>query len=135
VQAGASLLPVPATLIRKAKQMRVVERKAFLALPPGTIYCKGVKWAFEALCIKGETFRNDWYYLNPAWPYAGDSGAALNLLDDGFINGTSFSCETAETRDALLEADAVFLIFEDADLVFLRGMIDRAIRAGTSGIQ
>jgi hypothetical protein len=107
--------------------MRVVDRKSFLALPPGTIYCKGVRWAFDAMCIKDDSLENDWIYLNMAWPSARDSGAAVDLLDKSLETGSSFACEDAFGRDGCFDDDAVFLIFEMDDLLALKNRVETAI--------
>jgi hypothetical protein len=107
--------------------MRVVDRKTFLTLPAGTIYCKGVPWAFDGLCIKGDSLENDWIFLDPAWPSAHDSGEAADLLDASLADGSSFACETAYGRDGCFDDSDVMLIFEKGDLLALRSMIDIAI--------
>lgn len=107
--------------------MRVVDRKTFLTLLPGTVYCKGVQWAFDSISVKGDSLSNDWFYLNPAWPDALDSGEAVLLLEQSLREGISFQCETAEGRDGCFDNDAVFLIFECEDLLVLRALIDTAL--------
>ncbi len=107
--------------------MRVVNRKDFLALPAGTIYCKGVQWAFDGLCIKDDSLANDWIYLDPAWPAAHDSGEAVGLLETSLATGSSFPCEDAMGRDGCFTEDAVFLIFEADDLFSLKSHIETAI--------
>ena len=107
--------------------MRVVDRKAFLALPAGTIYCKGVPWAFDSICIKDDSLGNDWIYLNPAWASAHDSGEAMDLLEKSLETGSSFACEDAYGRDGCFDDKEVFLIFEEADLKALRSHIDHAL--------
>lgn len=109
--------------------MRVVDRKAFLALPPGTIYCKGVQWAFDGLCIKGDSLENDWIYLDMAGPDAKDSGEYGELLEQSLAGGSSFPSETSYGRDGCFDDDAVFLIFEAADLDRLRAFINAAPRS------
>ncbi len=108
--------------------MRVVDRKAFLALPAGTIYCKGEPWAFGSICIKDDSLENDWIYLDPAWPSAFDPGEACALMQASLDGGPSFPCEDAMGRDGCFDDTAVFLIFEKADLETLRSHIDRAIQ-------
>lgn len=108
--------------------MRVVNRKTFLTLSVGTIYCKGSQWAFDGLCIKDDSLDNDWIYLNPAWPSAHDSGEAMDLLERSLETGSSFPCEDAYGRDGSFDDKDVFLIFERADLEALRTHIDRAIQ-------
>src|SRR6185312_16833490 len=116
--------------VKRGPSMRVVNRKAFLILPVGTIYCKGVPWAFEGLCIKGDSLSNDWIYLHPAWAAAHDSGAAMGLLETSLETGSLFACENAYGRDGCFDDKEVFLIFEKPDLEALRGHIDRAIGLG-----
>jgi len=111
--------------------MRVVNRKDFLVLPAGTIYCKGVPWAFDGICIKDDSLANDWIYLDMAWPSAHDSGDAMALLDTSLETGSSFPCEESFGRDGCFDEGAVFLIFEPADLWALRGRIDVALAAAT----
>lgn len=107
---------------------RVVDRKTFLTLPPGTIYAKGVKWAFDGLAIKGESLENDWYYVQPAWVDADDSEEALDRLEAMLEHGHSYSIETAEGRDGYFDADAVFLVLEQSDLKILSGWVTAALR-------
>lgn len=108
--------------------MRVVDRKTFLTLPADTVYCKGVQWAFDGLCVKADSLENDWIYLNPAWASAHDSGEAMDLLERSLETGSSFECEDAFGRDGCFDDKDVFLIFEKKDLLQLRGYIDRAIQ-------
>lgn len=109
--------------------MRVVDRKTFLTLPRGTIYAKGSRWAFEDLCIKGDTMSagNDWSSLCPAWVAAHDSGEAFARLEQMLETGASYPMEESYCRDGCYEDDAIFLIFERADLIKLRGFVDAAI--------
>lgn len=107
--------------------MRVVDRKTFLTLPAGTIYCKGVQWAFEGLCIKGDSLTNDWIYLDPAWPSAIDSGAAFDLLDKSLADGSSFTGQDAYGRDGCFDDTEIMLIFERADLIAMRARIEAAL--------
>jgi hypothetical protein len=109
--------------------MRVVNRKTFLTLPAGTIYCKGVPWAFDGLCIKGDSLENDWIYLDPAWPSAHDSGEATALLDQSLEAGSSFPCEESYGRDGCFDDKDVFLIFEKPDLEAFRSHIDVALQS------
>lgn len=107
--------------------MRVVDRKTFLTLPAGTIYCKGAPWAFDTICIKDDSLANDWIYLNPAWPSAHDSGEAVELLETSIATGSSFPCEDAFGRDGCFNEKDVFLIFEMEDLFSLKNRIETAI--------
>ena len=44
--------------------MRIVDRKTFLTLPPGTAFQKGKPWYWEGLCFKtAAEYENDWRFL------------------------------------------------------------------------
>lgn len=111
--------------------MKVVDRKAFLMLPAGTIYCKGKQWFFEGINIKGDSIDNgmsgDWWTLNMAWADAPNSNEAFDLLEASLATGSSFPHQDGESRDGLFADDAIFLVFERADLLTLRGYVDAAL--------
>lgn len=111
--------------------MRVVNRADFLKLPPGTIYAKGVQWAFEGIEIKGDSLENDWYTLDPAWVSGNDSEECVELLERALAEGISVPMEVAQGRDGYFDAGAVFLVFEREDLLILRSMIDAALKCWT----
>lgn len=107
--------------------MRVVNRKTFLSLPVGTIYCKGFEWTFESLCVKGETLEfNDWFLLDPSW-IDEDSSTCFESLGEMLERGTSRPMQDTICRDGCYDDGAIFLVFEKADLHKLREMIDTAI--------
>lgn len=107
--------------------MLVVDRQKFLALPAGTIYCKGSRWHFGELCIKGDSLPNDWSYCNPAWASAHDSGAAMDLMEKSLSDGSSFASEADYGRDGYFDDDAIFLVFQKPDLLLLREAVDVAL--------
>jgi hypothetical protein len=107
--------------------MRVVDRKTFLGLPEGTFYCKGERWCFDDMCLKGESLSNDWFYLSFNWIESDDSGMAFDRLEDMAANGASYPMEDAWTRDGCFDDDALFLVFERDDLERLRGLIDKTL--------
>lgn len=109
--------------------MRILDRAEFLKQPAGIFYAKGRPWAFDTLCIKGETTKsgNDWLYLNPCWVAAKDSNEAFDRLETMLSGGTSFPGDDAYGRDGMFDVDAIFLVFELADLTALRAFVDAAI--------
>jgi hypothetical protein len=110
--------------------MKVVDRATFLKLPAGTIYCKGRQWMFENISIKGENSGpNDWNYASPTWVDATDSNDAFDALESMLRDGTSRPCDDSFGRDAMYEADAIFLVYEPDDLRFLKEQIDNALEA------
>lgn len=113
--------------------MKVVDRTTFLRLPAGTIYCKGKQWIFENISIKGENVGpNDWYCASPTWVQSTDSNDAFDALESMLKHGASRPCDDSYGRDALYEADAIFLVYEPDDLLFLREQIDNALEADST---
>ncbi len=107
--------------------MRVVNRKAFLALPEGTIYCKGEEWVFEGLCIKERNSgENDWYEYDPAW-IDEDSSTCFDSLSEMLESGASRPMQDTICRDGCYDDDAIFLVFERGDLLKLRDRLNVAI--------
>jgi hypothetical protein len=96
--------------------MRVVDRKAFLVMPAGTVYAKGIKWSFEGLRIKHECQENDWHYVEPADIAAFDSNERFGLLEDMLSNGTSVPMEELAMRDGCFNEEEIFLVFEPEDV-------------------
>lgn len=109
--------------------MRVMNRADFLKMPPGTIYAKGIPWVFRNLSIKAETLGIDWVCLDPCWVSAHDSGDAVDRLEEMMSAGASYPGEDAFGRDGCFDAEAVFLVFERADLEALQEHISAALAA------
>lgn len=102
--------------------MRIVDRKTFLAMPEGTVYAKiEQKWVVDTpLCVKYEsTDYNDWYYMSFDWVDANDSGEAVDRLEEMAKGKASYPVQQSIARDALFEEEALFMIYERADLEFI----------------
>ncbi len=97
--------------------MRVYNRKDFLALPAGTLYCAGVEWAFNELGVKGDTWPpNDFIKLGLQWVEAQGSTEATDRLDAMLKTGASFPLQQSYGRDGGFDQDEVYLVYEPADL-------------------
>jgi hypothetical protein len=112
--------------------MRIYRRTEFLKLPPGTVYAKGVPWAFEDLSFKGDTTGNDWWEHSPTWVDAESSEEAFGRLNEMLEGGASYPMANSECRDGCFNDDAIFLVFERTDLEKLRELIDGAINVSVS---
>ena len=98
--------------------MRVMNRADFLKQPSGTVYAKGVRWAFDGLCIKGESLESDWAYLNPCWVEGYDSGECFDRLEEMLTKGFNYPGDRGGfVRDGLFETGAAFLVFDQRDLI------------------
>lgn len=106
--------------------MRIYRRAEFMKLPEGTVFCKGKPWAFEDLCVKGETIPNNFYARGLQWVDAHDSGEAFDRLEEMLAEGASYPLETAEMRDGCFNDEDLFLVYEKADLVSLIALFQQA---------
>lgn len=108
--------------------MRLYQRAEFLKLPEGTIFNKGVQWNFGCLSVKGEsTNYNDFYCCDLDWVDGNNSEECFDRLDSMLKDGASFPAQDSGCRDGLFDDDAIFLVWERADLEKLRGYVDDAI--------
>lgn len=98
--------------------VKIYNRTDFLKLPENTIFVKGARCYFIGdMCIKGETWGNDFLYSSLYNFDADDSGNWANKFDDALENGTSLEADfEIAQRDGLYEDDAVFLVYEKEDI-------------------
>jgi hypothetical protein len=107
--------------------MRIYRRSDFLKLPAGVIFAKGQPFAFDEIQIKGDSLPNDFFCRSWTWIKAYDSGEAMHRLDQMLEQEASFPIEDGEGRDGLFDDDAIFIVFEPADLQKMREDIDTAV--------
>lgn len=108
--------------------MKILNREQFLAMPEGTMFCKGTPWAFGSMSIKHETTSyGDFYFRTFEGIEFHDSGQLFDRYQAMLDDGASYPLETSVGRDGLDEADALFLVFETDDLLELRQTVDWAI--------
>lgn len=103
--------------------MKVYHRNDFLLLPAGTLFCKGVEWSFYDLCIKGETWENDFLYSNLTLMSSISSNDYFDKLDDSLNNGTSYFINQDFSRDGSFDDSELFLVYERKDLEYLEHLI------------
>lgn len=114
--------------------MKVYNRKAFMALPDGTIFMKGARWYFNDLQVKHDTLFNDagepidWVDTDLTMPASHDSGELSDRLEDMLANGESFPINTDAGRDGCFNDEDLFMVFEKGDLLTLGGYIDAALK-------
>lgn len=96
--------------------MKVLRRDEFLALPPGTMFCKGKKWLFKELQVKGETvLDNGCWSLSLDGVSGDDSEEIFDRYEEMLTNSASYPLDDGYTRD-MFDEDALFLVFEADDL-------------------
>lgn len=108
--------------------MKIVNRSQFLQLPPGTLYAPGQRWAFDGLCVKGETLPNneDWSYRTLVWIDSEGDADQWQKLEQMLEKGTSEPLARYYNRDGSFDPQAIFLIYEPADLSALKAVIATA---------
>src|ERR1700744_101724 len=101
--------------------MKIIDRKAFLKLPPGTLYAKYRSLGcWGDLVIKMEsTEYNDWYQYSLLNGWAGCDNS------DQFFDRVQ-QCEKGEAelqndldcegRDGLFEDDQLFIVYDNTDI-------------------
>jgi hypothetical protein len=100
--------------------MKIVNRETFLNMPPNTVFAKYKPCFFDELCIKGETWHEDFWSQSLINIESDNSGEFIDILENARINGNSFRLDLdCEDRDALFEKDQLFAIFEKQDIVVL----------------
>lgn len=91
--------------------MRVYTRAEFMKLPAGTMYCKGVRWSFGALCVKDiTTDYNDWYEMSLDWIDGRNSEECFDRLQVMLDSGASFPMQNSIYRDGMFDEENIFLV-------------------------
>lgn len=99
--------------------MKIVNRKTFLGLPKGTVYAKiPERWIVQDLCVKYDSYDNDWLYMSFDWVDADNSGEASDRLDK-MEHGKSYPVNKSLSRDGLFDESDMFLIYEEHDINFI----------------
>lgn len=101
--------------------MKIVDRKTFLTLPPGILYCKTKPCHFGDIAIKYDTWTNDWIYQSfPYFQEESDSSDAYFEAYQKLEKGESLTLDVdCAGRDGLYEEDEKFLIYEEKDIRIL----------------
>ena len=101
--------------------MKILNLKAFLNLPEGTLYSKYKTGAFDGLAIKGESSSGtmDWWYQNLIGNVESESSNQMfDILFRAEETLGSFALEfDSEGRDGLFEEDQLFAVYEDRDVL------------------
>lgn len=108
--------------------MRRVTRAELLALPAGVLYRERLPSAsFGGLCMKAETWANDWLYRDLEVPVdCEDSTERWDLLEGGRRFALDFDgC----SRDGAFEDGAEYFVYEASDLEGFLGVLCRAVPA------
>ena len=104
--------------------MKIVDRKTFLALPPETLFAKYEPCAFEDLCIKGETWGDDFLVQDITGSIeCCDSNEFVNRLDHSEATEESVPMDFECTgRDGCFDEGQLFAVWEPNDV---RALIER----------
>lgn len=92
------------------------------------MFCKGTKWCFDNISIKGHSLENDFLYVDLCNIDTDSSDQWVDRIEDSLKNGTSYSINNQLARDGLFEEEGIFLVFEKKDIEFLINLFKISIR-------
>jgi hypothetical protein len=109
--------------------MKIVDRKAFLKMPEGTLFCKYDPCVFGEMHVKGSTWGDDFLLKRAFGEVACDNGAELDdVLETARISGESFNLDfDCLGRDGLFDSGQLFAIWEKSDIEGFQSLLSRAI--------
>lgn len=108
--------------------MKIVDRKTFLAMPPNTVFAKFKPDIFEELCIKFESYENDFRYMQINDSIEGNCEALHNSLEDCVKNGTNLPIAFESAfRDGLFDDDQLFAVWDSKDILALVRALNRCV--------
>lgn len=103
--------------------MRIVNKKTFLELPAGTIYCKyGSIGCFGDLAIKEESLGKDWYYIDliNGWEGCENTEEFFDLMRKAEAGKEHFRNDLhTQSRDGLYEDGQLFAVYDRRDILQL----------------
>ena len=106
--------------------MKIVNRKEFLALPPGTLYTRFKSCYTDGLAIKHDTLDNgdDWFYTELIASTTKSDGDMK--LDNG--EELPFNADW-EGRDGAFDPEQMFIVYSPADVLAFAETLARLINA------
>ncbi|WP_276122676.1 hypothetical protein [Pararhizobium qamdonense] len=113
--------------------MKIVDRKTFLTLPAGAVYCQASQpYGWDDIRIKSDTAftegTGDWYETSLTNIEASGSDELFDRWDDMKNNGVSYPLDIETVgRDGLFQSQAIFLVYEKEDLAKLRDFFVKAV--------
>lgn len=104
--------------------MRIVNRKEFLQLPSGTLYCKYEHTSAYNISIKYDTWESDWLHQELPTLWSPDESSSSDLYDklDKAESDSSYSFSQdleSSNRDGHFDENQMFLIYEKEDIIKL----------------
>ena len=98
--------------------MKIVDRKTFIAMPPGTVFSKYEPCVFGDLLIKGDSLPNDFCYQQIA--DAIDCSGSGDYEDKLFLSqetGSSLEMDfDCQGRDGCFDEGQLFAVWERGDV-------------------
>ena len=110
--------------------MKIIDRRSFLAMPPGTVFCKYEPVIFGEILIKEESLENDFFYTQTISAIDGDSpGDIFEMLENSKESGSSFNMDfDCVSRDGMFDDEGLFVVFEEKDVIMLIDKLSRTAK-------
>lgn len=98
--------------------MKIVDRKAFLTLPAGTVFAKYEPCCFENLLIKEKSLENDFFYTEIVDAIdCNGSDEFSRLLEEAESKGANLTMDfDNQGRDGCYDEKQLFAVFEKEDV-------------------
>lgn len=112
--------------------MKIVDKKDFLKLKKGTLFCKYERCNTGEVCIFMGECNSDDFYFKPIFEIDESQSPFDNypeLLLDAEKNNKNLKIDTTldSMRDGIFDNDEKYMVFEFNDTVDLRKILDKAI--------
>lgn len=111
--------------------MKIVDRKTFLQMPAGTVYCQAeMPFSWEGIRIKHDTchfqtedLAGDWFESALTDIESSDFGQLFERWEDMLENGASYPIDLETSgRDGLFMENSIFMVYEREDLEKIRDL-------------
>jgi hypothetical protein len=103
--------------------MRIINRKEFLELPSGTLFCKYNECCFGDMSIKYDTWKesNDFLYVDiNDFIYGDSSDSTFDKLEQMKNTGENVSIDLdVQSRDGLYEDGQLFAVYDNNDVLHI----------------
>ncbi|RWF33754.1 hypothetical protein [Mesorhizobium sp.] len=116
--------------------MKIVDRKTFLAMPAGVLFCKFKPYIFGEVSIKTGTVGNDFVVQDIAGWFEGahDTFSYIDGIDAMIEKGVSYPMDyDCDSRDGLFDEDQLFAVWERTDMERLIARLQKALVDGYGG--
>lgn len=108
--------------------MKIYSRSEFMKLPPGTVFSSGEPMVFLDLYVKGDSWEVDFLQSSLIGIDSFDSRQTVERFDEMNEKGISYPINKHFGREGLFDEEMLYLVYEKEDLIYLKEIIEEALR-------